>query len=248
MNHRLFSRVCRLAAIGAILLCSASCITVNERLGENFIPTDQKWNVFLPEAVELKDIRLQMSDSLSGYSTSRFTFGSVRDEVMGTCNKATTFTLIPIAGSLNFGKNIKVRNFHFTAVRDTVSTVYDNQQNMLQNVYVSELKKPLDSTVLYVSSFSPDTEKGRENREKYLDTDNRITVGVPVYNGGDSLSFNFDKTWTLDFLERISAAGLSNMEKYLEAAPGIYIETDAQTDLGGRINMFNLTIETDSYG
>ncbi|MBE6231781.1 MAG: hypothetical protein E7117_05350 [Bacteroidales bacterium] len=248
MNPRFFSRVCRIAAIGAILLCSASCITVNERLGENFIPTDQKWNVFIPEAVELKDIRLQMSDSLSGYSTTRFTFGSVMDDVMGTCDKATSFTLIPIAESLNFGKNIKVRNFHFTAVRDTVSTVFDHQQNILQNVYVSELKKPLDSTVLYISSLSPDTEKGRENREKYLNLDNRITVGVPVYNGGDSLSFNFDKTWTLDFIERISAAGLSDMKKYLEAAPGIYIETDSQTEPGGRINMFDLTIETDSYG
>ena len=74
MNFRIFSRVSRLAAIGAILLGSASCVDINEELGDNLIPTDQKWDVFTPEAIDLKDVRMQMSDSLSGYSTTRFTF------------------------------------------------------------------------------------------------------------------------------------------------------------------------------
>ena len=46
MNFSSFGRVCRIAAIGAILLFSASCIKVNEHLGENLIPTDQKWDVY----------------------------------------------------------------------------------------------------------------------------------------------------------------------------------------------------------
>ena len=46
MNSSFLCRVCRLAAAGAILLFSASCVKVNEELGENFIPTDQKWDVF----------------------------------------------------------------------------------------------------------------------------------------------------------------------------------------------------------
>ena len=40
MNFHFISRVCRLAAIGAILLGSASCIDINEELGENFIAKD----------------------------------------------------------------------------------------------------------------------------------------------------------------------------------------------------------------
>ena len=55
MNFNICSRVCRLAAIGAILFGSASCIDINEELGENLIPTDQKWHVYTPEAVELKE-------------------------------------------------------------------------------------------------------------------------------------------------------------------------------------------------
>ena len=66
MNFCFFSRVCRLAAIGAILFSSASCITINEELGQNLIPTDQKWDVFPQEPVVLENIRMEMSDSLYG--------------------------------------------------------------------------------------------------------------------------------------------------------------------------------------
>ena len=243
MNFNIYSRVCRLAAIGAILLGSASCIDINEELGENFIPTDQKWNVYTPKAVELKEVYMHMSDSLSGYSTSRFTFGAVNDGLLGTSVKSTSFTLVPISDTLDFGRNTVVRQFHFTAVRDTLSTVYDNQQGMLQNVYVSELKKPLDSTVLYTGAFTDST-----IRAEFLDLENRITVGVPVYDGGDSLSFDFDKAWTEKFIEKLKKADLDSMDLYIQTMPGIFITTDTPTGEGGRINMFELPIGTDSYG
>ena len=153
MNFNIFGRVSRLAAIGAILLGSASCVSINEQIGGNLIPTDQQWDVFTPEAVEFEDICIQMSDSLTGYSNSRFTFGAVNDEIMGTSIKSTSFTLVPYLDSVDLGKNTKIRQFHFSAVRDTLSTVYDNQQRLLQNIYVSELKKPIDSTVLYCGDF-----------------------------------------------------------------------------------------------
>ena len=73
MNFNIFSRVSRFAAIGAILLGSASCVDINEQIGDNLIPTDQKWDVFTPEASDLKDICMEMSDSLTGYSNTRLT-------------------------------------------------------------------------------------------------------------------------------------------------------------------------------
>ena len=137
MNFNFLSRVSRLAAIGAILLGSASCVDINEELGKNLIPTDQKWNVYTPEAADLQDIRLQMAADLSGYSTTRFTFGAVNDNRFGTNVKSTSFTLVPLYDTLDFGKNTKIRQFHFTAVRDTLSVIKDEQLRMLQNVYVS---------------------------------------------------------------------------------------------------------------
>ena len=136
MNLTSFGRVGRLAAIGAILLFSASCIKVNEHLGENLIPTDQKWNVYPQEAAPLKDIRLQMADSLSGYSSTRFTFGAVSDSRFGTNVKSTSFTLVPLYDTLDFGENLQIRQFHFTAVRDTLSVVRKEQ---LRRLYTEHL-------------------------------------------------------------------------------------------------------------
>ena len=214
MNFNIIGRVGRLAAIGAILLSSASCVYINEELGENLIPTAQLWDVFNPDAVDIKEIRMQMSDSLSGYNTSRFTFGSIQDGVLGSSMKSTSFTLVPLVDTLDFGRNTKLRQFHFSAVRDTLSMVYDNQERILQNVYVTELKKPLDSTVLYTGSFIDP-----KVREEFLDLENRITEGIPVYNGGDSLSFDFSEAYALEFIERLKTVPLDSMNLYLEKVP-----------------------------
>ena len=190
MNLKSIGRAGLIAAIGVTLLFSASCVKVNEHLGENLIPTDQKWDVFPQEAEPLRQIRLQMADSLTGYSSTRFTFGAVKDDILGTTVKGTSFTLVPLADTLDFGKNPEVLGFHFSAIRDTLSTVYDNQQRIIQNIYVSALKEPLDSTILYSGAFMDP-----EVRAKFLNTEVRITEGVPVYDGGDSLSFDFSKEY-----------------------------------------------------
>ena len=65
MKFDLFGRVCRIAAIGAILLGSASCIGVNEELGESLIPTDQRWDVYPQDPAPLGKIRLHMADRKS---------------------------------------------------------------------------------------------------------------------------------------------------------------------------------------
>ena len=66
MNFNSIVRACRVAAIGATLFGSASCVTIDEKLGESLIPTEHKWDVFSPEAVNISDIRLQSADSVSG--------------------------------------------------------------------------------------------------------------------------------------------------------------------------------------
>ena len=249
MNFNFLRRVSRIAAIGVILFGSASCIAVNEKLGEDFIPTNHKWHVYSPKAAELKEIRLQMADSLSAYSNTRFTFGTVTspDPLVGTTIKSTSFTLVPMSDTLDFGKNPRVNYFHFRAKRDTLSTVYDNQIGMIQNIYVSELKEALDSTIIYSGAFQ-NAGKTAENRAKFLNTDKLITAGIPVYDGGDSLSFYFSQEYAEQVVERLNGMVLDSISDYLKKMPGIYITTDAPVGPGGRINMFTLPVETDSYG
>ena len=64
MKFDFLGRVCRIAAIGAILFGSASCIRVNEELGENLIPTDQRWDVFPQDPAPLQEIRMHLADSI----------------------------------------------------------------------------------------------------------------------------------------------------------------------------------------
>ena len=250
MNFNSIVRACRVAAIGAILFGSASCVTIDEKLGESLIPTEHKWDVFSPEAVNISDIRLQSADSVSGYNTSRFTFGAIQSETYST-TKSTSFTLIPVRDTMDFGKNTKIRQFHFSAVRDTMSVIDDNDLKIIQNIYVSELKEALDSTVVYMGSFSDYTAEGRANKAKFLQTGERITIGTPVYSGGDSLSFDFSLSYANKVWKQIDAAQkagqLDSVEHFLKYLPGIHIETDTPAGVGGRINMFKVSLETNSY-
>ena len=245
MNISIIGRACRVFAVIAILYGSASCVSIDETLGENFIPTDQIWDVYPCEAEVLKNITMNRSDKLSGYSTTRFTFGAVKDDRFA-CLKSTSFTLVPISKDLDFGKEEngypKVTQFHLSAVRDTLSMLYDYQERILQNVYVYELKAPLDSTVLYTGT----------DLKSLAIQDRLITEGIPVYNGGDSLSIDLSKEYGASVIKGIkkflslNTEAKDSISNYLECVPGIMMTTDPQTENGGRINMFNLAIKTES--
>ena len=112
-------------AVIAISMGLTSCVSIDEKLGGNFIPTDQTWDVFPCEPVPLENITIRKSDYLTGYSTSRITFGSIKDQDFG-CSKASSFTLVPLMDTLDFGENHEVLQFHFTASRDTLSTIKDS--------------------------------------------------------------------------------------------------------------------------
>ena len=210
------------------------------------------------ESAPLENVVLKTADSLSAYSAKRFTFGAIYNEELGLTTKSTSFTLVPVINDIDFGENTVVRQFRFNAVRDTLSTMNDNEQRMLQNVYVYSLKKQLDSTVLYTNAFNPGVYYENEtvdNRERFIDFSKYITTGIPVYSGGDSLAFDFSKAYANEVIEGIRKFRKETTEEeqdslkyYLNYVPGIYIESDTPVGEGGRINMFDLALEFDDYG
>jgi len=216
----------------AAALCM-SCVSVNNRLGEDYIATNQKFDIYTCD-IDIDDIEMRQADSLSGYSLYRFTFGSIRDEVFGLTTRATAFTLVPLMDTLDFGNagTQVFREFHFSAVSDSVSTENSSQANILQKVNVYALDKPLS-----ITSNNPEV--------SYIKK--RITDGVPVYNGSDSLSFNFSKEFGEQFFG-ITQYDLDTIANYVKKFPGIYISTDDPAEIGGRINMFRLPLDVqDGY-
>lgn len=245
MRHSIF---CLFAALILTTSGLTSCVKINEELGDNFIPTEQIWNVFPCDDVPLMDITMAKSDKLSGYSTSRITFGSIKDDMFSSM-KSSCFTLVPLLDTLDFGTDTEILQFHFTAARDTVSVLNDSDARILQNVRVYSLNEPLDSTILYTGSFSDKTLFNR-----FVNTSKTITSGTPVYNGGDSLSFDFSKEYAQQVIDgitewqKLESEKRDSLSSYLARVPGVYITTDQQTTNGGRINMFELPMQaSDGY-
>ena len=211
-------------AFAAGVLCS-SCINKDQSLGESMIPDNQMYNIYTAE-FPIEDIEQEMADSLSRYSMYKFTFGAVKDETFGLTTRTAAFTLVPVNDTLDFGKNARFRQFHLSAVSDSVSYADPSQAYILQNVNVYELEKPLDYTKL---------------NPELIYTRRRITDGVPVYTGTDSLSIDFSREFGEKYMT-ITNADLDTITNYKKRFPGIVISTDEPTGLGGRINMFRLPI------
>ena len=214
-------------AAAAAGLVAASCVNINSSLGESFIADNQLYDLYTVE-FPIEDINMEMADSLSSYSLYKFTVGAVRDDTFGLTTRSAAFTLVPVSDTLDYGKQGTqvFRGFHFSAVPD--STSYDDfsQQFILQNINVYELDKALD-----YSKAAPEVTY----------TKKRITDGIPVYNGKDSLSFDFTREFGEKYLN-ITDSDLDTISNYLEKFPGIILTVDPPTGKGGRINMFKLPL------
>ena len=220
-------QVCRLAASALAIFGSFSCVNIDGGLGSNLIPLNDLYDIYSAE-FPLTDIQMKMLDSLSGYSNTRITIGAIRDAEFGLTTRGCALSLVPIPDTLDFGRDPKFKEFHFTAAPDTVSVADTRQKNILQNINVYELSDPMNFNL--VDLRTPIKHKTK-----------RVTDGVPTYNGKDSLSFNFSKEFGEKYMG-IKLNDLSDMETYLKSFPGIYIDTDVPEGLGGRIDMFELQL------
>lgn len=230
MNFKIKKMKSLLPAIaGVVMLCCVSCIESSNTIGGDLIPLHQRYDFYTVE-IPLEEIYMNMADSLSGYSSTRITVGSVRDAEYGLSRRVAAFTLVPMfIDSIDFGKNPQFESFHFAAARDTSSFAIDDQERIFQIFNVYELSKPIDETVNFDCNKAID-----HNSEK-------INKGTILYSGGDSLSFNFTEEFGKRFLS-ITQDDLNDMDKFLEKFPGIYIETEDPTAEGGRINIFDLQL------
>ena len=225
----------RLPALAAPAICCLGCVSINSELGGSLVPIDQQYTIHL-SSLDFSDshpIEMQMTDSLSGYSSTRITIGAIRDDDYGLTTRSCALTLVPMYDTLDFGTNPSVTRFHLSVAADTVSVLYDRHRHILQNVGVYELSSALDPAKNF------DCNATVEHGSK------RISKGTPVINGSDSLSFDFTQEFADRFLG-ITQEDLEDMDTYLEKFPGIYLDTDEPVGNGGRISMFDLQLDYDS--
>ncbi len=232
MTSRISGKTAGLLA-AALFFC-ASCIESSYEVGGNLIPDSQLYDIYITE-FPLENIEMKMLDSLSGYSTKRITIGAIRDEEFGLTTRGCAMSLVPISKNINFGSNPEFRYFHLTAAHDTTNFADSREENILQNINVYELSGPMDFNIVNLNTSVAHEAK-------------RITDGIPVYNGKDSLSLYFNKAFGEKYM-KIQPSDMADMDTYLSKFPGIYIDTDEPDGIGGRINMFSLQLGVNaSYG
>ena len=231
MNLKISRALLSIVAVAAGVFGCYSCVSVDYSVGADYLATNQQFDTYTTEFF-LDDLQLKMADSLSGYSQTRATFGTVRDEDFGLTKRACAITLVPVFDSLDFGQNPVFEDFYFTMERDTVCVVGEDQRYIIQNVNVYELTEPT-TNVFDINATLPHSA-------------NKVSIGTPIINGSsDSICFHLTKDFGEKYLH-MTWDDTKDLETYLEKYPGLYIDTDDPIGMGGRLNMFQIQLDFDS--
>ena len=231
----------------AALSVGTSCVKTDGTLGQDYIPSSHIWKI-ATATFDISEMEMQRSDELGGYSSKRVVIGSICDTDFGWGERVSAFPLIPLVDTLTFSmaEDAVCTGFHFALAKDTLSFREASQERILQTVKVYELLKPLDNDIIY---------SGKLNGEEYTDSDGQsfrmydassgvVTDGLPVYNGGDSLVFEFKKEFGQKYLDALKGMKLGSVTEYAKKLPGIIITTDRPLG-SGRINLFKAAVGTD---
>ena len=228
------------AALLAIASFCTACVRIDRQIGTELIDQSQQFNI---EAFEtpLEDVSMNFADSLSGYSSTRMVIGAIRDADYGLTTRSSAFTLVPALDTIDFGTNPEVVRFRFHVAVDTISVANDNDRYILQNVNVHELTAPLSFSKYGTNDIPAHSEA-------------RITRGVPILGGKDSLAFDFSKEFAKKYLDAVISlenadhAIDTSFSKYTAKLPGIILSVDPPRGEGGRINLLELSCLTANNG
>lgn len=218
-------------------ILGVSCVKVDNSLGKGLVDKNLIYNTYTEE-FPLEQIRMKLSKDLSGYSDSYLTIGAIRDPKFGLTTRSAAFPLIPALDTLDLGENPQAVSFDIYFEADSISCADDSQKGIIQNIYVYELLDSLDRSITVASKDIPHGSQ-------------RITKGIPVYDGTGALDFNFTQEFAQKYVDGLVSLGkilkqreddgIDLYKEYVNLLPGIYIETDVPEGDGGRINMFNFS-------
>lgn len=215
-----------------LLSLTSSCITKDYTLGNSFIPSDQF--ISLRTADFDLPVQLRMADSLQTSSSGSISVGSISTNLFGTTRIAAAATLTPSVDSIIWGKNPTVVNTYLSLTLSGAQYMSDDQQYILQNLYIHELTSPLDTTDYYNNSLT--------------DMDyNPVPVsdGAVVYDGTETILIPLKKEFMAKLFQ-YTMEQLDSTEYMVNHFYGLYLRADdvEEGSEGGRINDFSIS---DSY-
>lgn len=221
---------CKFLPVLAAALFLSACVNIDPELGSSMVPVSSTYKIVTPTPIPIQ-VKQLMADSLSGFSNNRITIGAIRQDAdFGLTTRASVISFVPLFNNKhNMGTDRKFISMHFSVALDSVSVENKSEAGILQNVGVYEASRPVD--------FKND---GNCNATFPHGTV-RVSSGVPVINGEDSLSVWFTEEFGSKYL-KADEYMKQGFDAYMEHLPGIYLDTPAPSGQGGRINIFELQL------
>ena len=221
------------------LAALTACVKNSPEIGKDLIDKTLLFDTYTVE-FPIEEIQLRRANDLSGFSDTRLAIGAIRDDTFGLTTRSTAFGLVPALDTLDLGTDPKFVKFSVRFAADTISTATPGQERIFQNFYVYSL---LDTLSSKESGTNQDIPHGTEI----------VSRGVPVYDGKDDLTFELNAAFGQRYINALKKYGPilvnrdedSKVNKYsdfMKEVPGIYIESDIPEGIGGRINLFDLSI------
>ncbi|MGI6293230.1 MAG: DUF4270 family protein [Bacteroidales bacterium] len=215
-----------MAAIFALSL--TSCITVDNRMGSDLIPSNHIMHIYTADFEA--PMFTAIADSLNMSYPAYLEFGSLSTPLFGKTTSACVVQIAPYTYQNEYGPDPVVQSM---SVHIPVSgfTIFDAVERYEpQNVYVYKLVKDLDHLHVYHNSFSAD----------YIDP---IPVNKPghVYLGGDTLYIEFKESFAYELLQADSAERV-NPDEFVKRFKGLCFATEEYKGIapGGRINYLDV--------
>ncbi|MGN0191693.1 MAG: hypothetical protein ACI39U_08570, partial [Candidatus Cryptobacteroides sp.] len=234
----------------AAVLGGTGCVKTDGTLGQDYIPSAHIWKV-ASVSFDIDEIEMQRADELGGYSSKRISIGGILNEDSSLDERISAFTLIPLVDTLTFTMpdDAECTGFHFALGKDTLSFKDASQEHIIQKVRVYALQHPLDNDIIYSGKLTRDGyyKDGETDIRLYDPSQGVVTEGVPTYNGGDSLSFEFTRAFGNVYLNALKELKLGSVTEYAKKLPGVIMRCDEPAVGSGRINLFQCAVSTDDY-
>ena len=221
------------------LAALTACVKNSPEIGKDLIDKTLLFDTYTVE-FPIEEIQLRRANDLSGFSDTRLAIGAIRDDTFGLTTRSTAFGLVPALDTLDLGTDPKFVRFTVRFAADTVSTATPGQEHIFQNFFVYSLKDTLSSKE---SGTNRDIPHGTEI----------VSRGIPVYDGKDDLYFELNEAFGQRYIDALKKYGpvlasrdednkINKYSDFMKEVPGIYIESDVPEGIGGRINLFDLSI------